>query len=82
MQWQWHALVNSLDLHIKHGGGVNVESPLFLEEEGQRLLLLELDVEPLGLQHEAWSGGSAQYVVTPPTQSPAAPRRRSLPPAA
>ena len=44
-----NALVNSLDVHIEHGGGVNVEPPLLLEVENQRLLLLELDIEPFGL---------------------------------
>ena len=44
-----HSLVNSLDVHIEHGGGVNVEPPLFLQVDNQRLLLLELDIEPFGL---------------------------------
>ncbi len=78
-----NALVNSLDVHIEHGGGVNVEPPLFLQVDNQRLLLLELDIEPFGLKHEAWAGGGAQYIRSHTLHpSPAARRHRSWPPAA
>ena len=42
--------MNPLNLYVEHGGGVDVEVPHFLEVRSQRLLLLELHVQPLGLQ--------------------------------
>jgi hypothetical protein len=42
--------VDSLDLHIKHGRGIDVETPQILEINGERTFLLEFDVQPTRLQ--------------------------------
>ena len=47
--------MDSLDLDVEHGVGVDIDSTVFLDPFGQSLLVVELDSSPLGAEVSIFS---------------------------